>query len=105
MNQQTRTLGPWRSELRIVKVVHVDGDTIGEGGEARGKPYRGSQHRRPSVLGKTEGFHVLLNESPGFSSRTAEGQSQTVQNGFLAEFERLRVGCPQTSGSTTNSAT
>src|SRR5207302_7778918 len=87
---QTVHAGLAGDELRVVVIVHVDGHSVGKSGKAGRKPHRGSQHRRAAAWGKTKGFQILLNQSPGFGLGTAECESKTIQNRLLSKFERFR---------------
>ncbi len=88
-------------ELGVIVVIGMDSNRIGERGKSgcglQGCASEGrSNHRRHPTRDSIR-FEIGLHEFAGLSHRSAQGQSQAVQNRFPGQFKdlgrHLRVAC------------
>ncbi len=82
-------------ELGVVVVVGMDADSVGEGREARGHPHVGADDGRRAVRPAERG-EMAADDLAALGDRAGQGQSQTVEDGFLAELDDLVRNVPVT---------
>ncbi len=104
MRQQTIDAVLGDGELRVVVIVGVDADTVGECSKARRNLAAAADDGR-SAVGKTEIVEMATDQFAALGNRTGKSQTEAVKYRFLAEFHDFCRKCPRTVVSTTNSAT
>ena len=73
-------------KLGVIKVVHVNGNTVGKRCKSRWQLARAADDSC-SAIHEPKRLGVVLDQIGCFCSRTAECESQTIQNGFLAQLD------------------
>jgi hypothetical protein len=66
----------------------VDGDPVGESGEAGRHPQPRADHRRRS-LAQAKIVEVAANQMAALGDRAGQGEAEAVEDGFLAEGDHV----------------
>jgi hypothetical protein len=72
-------------ELRVVVVVGMHGEAVGEGGEARGQPHVAADHRASLVAGDPESLEVAPRDMAALRGGAGERETDAVEHRALAE--------------------
>ena len=75
-------------QLRVVEIMGVHGNGVGEGGKPRGQAQLRAQHRAVG-FGETEIGKIGVDDMPTLRRRACQCQTEPVQDGFAPEFHHV----------------
>ena len=76
-------------QLRVVIVVGMDADAVGEGGEAR-RHLAAAADDGGAALAEAEIVEMLANQFAALGDRAGQRQAEAVEDGLLAKLDHLR---------------